>query len=893
MYVSPQPISGLPAFNPFDLCIDKDGIYDEFFNPDSNHVDMKNVQISCEYYTEDQFKKSAKVQVPNSFSFFHLNIRSIPQHYDQLTDYLSILNFSFSVMAFSETWLHDNITCLYPLENYRAIHSCRMTTSGGGVSLYILDHFNFKERKELSQYFENTSVEAVFVEIPSFLPLDGESIIIGCIYRPPESDLAIFNDALYHTLEMICKERKKCVLLGDFNVNLLNSKQSATVDFLNALYSTYFYPSIHRPSRIASSSATLIDNILINFLNLEITSGLLLNDISDHLPVFQIIHVKDKTLRNNLVQEEIRYRKYSKRNVELFITSIKDVSWDIVLGLQEVEKAYQSFLMLFNPVFEKCFPMITIKKEKRKPKANPWFTTELRKHSLLKRKLYKKSILSPTPFNVQTYKECKNAFTQSLRYAKKKYFSDKFNQASSDIKSTWSVINQLLQRKTRQLTVPVEVLGNEGAPLNEREIANGLNDFFVNIGLSLAANINDSHAIPCSLIKGQFSPLCSFEPPTIAEVRGIVSNLKNSAEGHDGFKSSFIKDIIDFIIQPLTHIFGLSLKSGIVPRDLKTAKVLPLHKSGDSNLFNNYRPISILPCFSKILEKLIYSRISDHLLQNNILYCHQYGFRKKYSTEQALLQLVNNISSALEDEKYVLGVFLDLTKAFDTVNHKILVSKLKRYGLQDVALKWFSNYLEDREQFVCINGCYSTKLKISVGVPQGSILGPLLFLIYINDLTMNCNNFLPILFADDTNLIASHRDLNTLVNHVNNELLDVFKWFQLNKLTLNIKKCNFMIFSNKNKTFPKEKPRILINGSEICQVTHTKFLGVIIDDHLNWKQHIDTVCMKSMKMLGILRKVCPFVLPSSHLTLYYSLVFPHLNYCNIVWASTHSTYINK
>ena len=263
------------------------------------------------------------------------------------------------------------------------------------------------------------------------------------------------------------------------------------------------------------------------------------------------------------------------------------------------------------------------------------------------------------------------------------------------------------------------------------------------------------------------------------------------------------------------------------------------------------------------MEKRIYSRISAHLFENNILYCHQYGFREKYSTELALLQLVNNISSALEDEKFALGVFLDLTKAFDTVNHKILVSKLNRYGVQDVALKWFSNYLEDREQYVSINGCLSEKLKILVGVPQGSILGP----IYINDLATNCKLFLPILFADDTNLIASHNDLNTLVKHANYDFLDVFKWFQLNKLTLNIQKCNFMIFSNINKTFPKEKPRICINSSEICQVLCTQFLGVIIDEHLNWKQQIDTVCKRSRKMLGILRKICPLVHPSAHLTL--------------------------
>ena len=236
--------------------------------------------------------------------------------------------------------------------------------------------------------------------------------------------------------------------------------------------------------------------------------------------------------------------------------------------------------------------------------------------------------------------------------------------------------------------------------------------------------------------------------------------LKNSAPGHDGIKSILIKETIDHLIQPITHILSLSLQSGIIPLDLKIAKVIPVFKTGDTHDFGNYRPISILPCISKLLEKLVYARISKHLTVNKILYAHQYGFRKKHSTEHALLELTNLISSAMDTSKFAIGIFLDLSKAFVTVNHSILISKLNRYGLDNIALNWFKNYLSNRQQYVSLNGYSSTKSRIIHGVPQGSILGPLLFLIYINDLAMSCKHLFPVLFADDTNLIATHNDFN-------------------------------------------------------------------------------------------------------------------------------------
>lgn len=424
-------------------------------------------------------------------------------------------------------------------------------------------------------------------------------------------------------------------------------------------------------------------------------------------------------------------------------------------------------------------------------------------------------------------------------------------------------------------------------------IADGFNNFFTKIGSDLAHNIQKTDNDTCSQINGRYSPLPNLDHPTTQEVRDIIFSLKNSAPGHDGIKSILLKETIDHIIQPLTHVISLSFQSGIIPQALKIAKVIPIFKSGDTKVFSNYRPISILPCISKIFEKLVYERLNKHLIVNNIIYKHQYGFRKKYSTEHALIQLVNYISKALDNKKFALGVFLDLSKAFDTVSHDILISKLNRYGVEGTALVWFRNYFINREQFVYLNGFFSKTSKISFGVPQGSILGPLLFLIYINDLFLCCDHFLPILFADDTNLIAVHEDFVTLIQHVNDELKILSNWFRTNKLTLNVKKCNFMIFHNINKFYPKEHACIEIDGAPVTQVASTKFLGVLIDEGLTWSKHVDLVCTRSSKMLNILRIVLPSIHSSAHLTLYYSFLFPFMNYCNVVWGATSPTYLAK
>ena len=521
----------------------------------------------------------------------------------------------------------------------------------------------------------------------------------------------------------------------------------------------------------------------------------------------------------------------------------------------------------------------------------PWFTSGLKKSSIVKNKLYKKFILSPTPLNLKEYKIYKNKYVHILRKAKKTYFSKKFEESKNNIKSTWITINQLLNKKKKPPLGPSLMLLNGNKLSNDPyEISCGFNNFFADVGASISQKIENISGSHLEYLKNLNRCIYHFEPPTLNEIRDVIRNLKTNSAGHDEISGFLMKEVLNNILEPLTHILSLSMATGVVPKDLKKAKIIPLFKDGDQCNFTNYRPISILPWFSKILEKLIYSRILSHLQDNEILFEHQYGFRKHHSTYMALLQLVDKIQTALNDRKYSLSIFLDLSKAFDTVNHEILFKKLQYYGFQGDTLKWLISYMKERVQYVVINGCASSTLGVSCGVPQGSVLGPLLFLIYMNDFPLACNSSSPILFADDTNMTLSHIDLHTLINNANEEMARVAKWFKLNKLSLNIKKSSFIVLTGRGRSYKKNYARVSIEGNEISQVCHVTFLGIIIDEKLNWKQHIDFIHKKTAKSLGIISKLRHFVDKSCLLTLYYSLIYPYLIYGNIVWANTfHSS----
>ena len=323
---------------------------------------------------------------------------------------------------------------------------------------------------------------------------------------------------------------------------------------------------------------------------------------------------------------------------------------------------------------------------------------------------------------------------------------------------------------------------------------------------------------------------------------------------------------------------------------MKIAKVIPIYKKGNAQEVGNYRPISLLTSFSKILEKIIYKRTMSFLTEFDILSRTQFGFRQKHSTTHALLKFLDKVAHSIDNKLHTIGIFLDFSKAFDTINHKILLQKLFHYGIRGKALEWFDNYLTERKQYVNINGQDSYQRLISCGVPQGSLLGPLLFIIYINDFQYSTELMSFILFADDSNIFFSHQNPQSLLSIVNNELKLVQNWINANKLSLNVDKTHYILFSNSLKSLPGN---VLIDNTTLNQVKSTKFLGIYIDSDLSWKIHIDYLCKLISRNTGILYKLKHDFPKQILLSLYTTLILPYLNYGILAWGNGTKTQQEK
>jgi hypothetical protein len=478
-----------------------------------------------------------------------------------------------------------------------------------------------------------------------------------------------------------------------------------------------------------------------------------------------------------------------------------------------------------------------------------------------------------------------------MRKVERDHYDLLFRQNRNNLRKTWSVIKDVINKKTRSELVN-SFMVNDEIITEKKAIADGFNDFFVNIGPNLAKQIPENNKDPLEYIRKDIANSMYMHDVEADEIKKVISSLNTGSPGWDDIHAKVLKSSFHLHIVPLLHIVNLSFTQGIFPNELKIARVVPIYKNGNNILFNNYRPVSVLPVFSKVFERLMYSRLLSFIQKHDILYKYQFGFREGHNTNMALIILVDKIMNALDNGEIVLGIFLDFSKAFDTVNIDILLRKLFKYGVRGVCLDWFKSYFSNRKQFVTFNNFNSTRKDIICGVPQGSILGPLLFLLYVNDMVNVSNILFSILFADDTNLFLTGKNLSATINNMNKELEKVVDWLSVNKLSLNIKKTNYMVFNTGKKCLTTDK-NVSINGQLIAKVESTKFLGVIIDSKMTWSEHIQYIKGKISRSIGMLYKARKVFSSCTLNTLYYSLIYPYLTYCIEVWGKASNIYLSS
>ena len=397
---------------------------------------------------------------------------------------------------------------------------------------------------------------------------------------------------------------------------------------------------------------------------------------------------------------------------------------------------------------------------------------------------------------------------------------------------------------------------------------------------------------PDDFLRGEFRTQMDVPNVSINVVFKVIKSLVNKKSSIYDFSPIIIKENMHLIAHPLSKLFNQSIHSGKFPQILKLARITPLYKKGPKHDVNNYRPISQLNIFSKIFEKIMKIYLVEFLNTNEIINKAQFGFQKGKSTQHALMRFSKMLYENLRVGKSILSIFVDFSKAFDTVPHHILLRKLNHYGIRGNILNWFEDYLTNRKQITIIDHSQSRTLDVTTGVPQGSVLGPILFLIFINDLPELSKSIFYSLFADDSCLSLVDHDIAVLLECANKELELFYQWCIANRLSMNTLKTFYILFTNKSiSVLPPLVIRNNYSYDVIQRVNHLKFLGVVFDEKLSFSKHIATLCNKLSRSSSLLYQLRDFLPTHILKNIYYAHIYPHLNYCNCIWSNTYRTHL--
>lgn len=814
----------------------------------------------------------------NNFSILHINSRSLLNKIDDLILLLGSFNFKFSIIAISETWLNSQTQPLARLDGYRFEGNVRGNKRGGGVGLFIINSLNYTLNND---DINNPCIESISVSLMNLNILSNlthskaNPIRIIIIYRPPNTE---FSNFLYDFEQILTGSNRPTYIIGDFNINL-DYDNKDKLNFEQLFFSYNFSPLINLPTRVSSHSASLLDNILTNIVSTH-TSGVVIHDLSDHYPIFSISKDSTFSVTGNIKTFSLQ-RNFSKLSIEKIKRDLRSISWQPVVTESDVDTSYEQFFRIFSFILDAHAPLKSINVSKYK---KSWVNKDVIKLSKIKSRLFKRSVVQPSETSMIQYKNFRNFFTRYKRNKEKAFYNSLF--ADGDIKHNWRAINEILNKTKPNISIPK--LNYNNATLNDAtSICNALNHSFIDTINRLHLGLSNSSAVDELVIGGEGNKCSLFldniEP---SEIISVINRFKpNKSCSSDGLNMFIIKLFLEEIVFPLTHFCNLSLQSGKFPNAFKMAKVLPIFKKGKRDDPGNYRPISLLSPLSKVLEHLIATRMKSFMAKYKLMSNNQYGFRPNHSTELAILELYHRIINKLDDKHLTIGIFIDLTKAFDIIDHNLLLLKLNFYGFRGKILSWLTSYLSNRNQFVSLDCKRSVVLPVKYGVPQGSILGPLLFTIYINDFPNVTTLFKCIMFADDTNIFHSSKAICDDMDLINADLKKIESWFSMNKLIINTDKSFYTIFGPSILTNNIPDLSLKLNNILLRKSNSVKFLGVHIQCNLSWSTHILTIRKKIHNFLCVLNKMKHKFNLSTKIKLYYSFIFPHLIYCNIIWGN--------
>ena len=832
-----------------------------------------------------------------------INIQSLNSKFTDLNAFLCRLGQNktkMGLIALQEVWKIPDVNCL-EVEGYKLVVKTRKYSQGGGVGFYLNSSLNFDVLDKLS-FFEENVYESlcIKVEIES-----GKKVLFVSLYRPnshksltPLNQALRFFDILSSHFDELESLNLPIYFLSDSNINLLDLKKDIPKEYFNLLLAHGFMHLITKATRVYNGSKTLIDHIFTNSLSHKLRPFINIDSCSDHfMTVFEISRKEKAQVKNC---KEIR--AFSEANIDTFQRALLAYSWNDILALENVDLAYDNFFEIFKCFFELCFPLIKVRVNKNIHPKQPFMSHGLLVSRKTKLGLAKVAKFNPSEDNKKKYTSYRNMYNKLIGSAKKLHYEKKLHRVSKDPKKVWETLKEILNLKGSNKSVSKLEVGNKTF-VEEVDIANSFNEYFASIGADSVRNIPPSDKSFSDFLPASNTDSMFISPLSSLEVIDILSAFKSKKSCDiNGISASLLKRVRYQIATPLAHIINLSFESGIFPKSMKTSKTIPVFKNSDCCpppsplLMTNYRPISQVDRFSTVLEKAMSRRLLIFLHNSDFFYDNQFGFLNGRSTAHAIIKTLNFIAENLNNKKLVAGVFLDVSKAFDSINHDILISKLENAGIRGVCLDWFRSFITDRFQKVKIGDSFSEFFAlITLGVLQGSILGAILFLVFINDLYRACGPLFLIKYADDTSALAAESSVVELTSTIERGLDKISEWFKANKLALNIDKTKIMTFCAPNM----QLPIINILGQQIKRVTkdstppYIRMLGFLIDENLNFQEYANKTLIKISKGLFALSRVKNILNEKNLLLLYLSLVHSHLVYSAPVLASLNAAFIKR